>query len=90
MKLAEKKLKYVECSGSPREMGRQYGEQARDEIQHYFELRKQSGKKVESELFSANVEKLLQAFIPGVLEELKGIVQGADVTLEQVLFAESC
>ncbi len=32
------KLKVVETEGSPREMGRQYGEQARDEIRRNAEL----------------------------------------------------
>ncbi len=80
-------LKVVECSGTPMKMGRQYGEQARAEIQLDLELRSKHLNMEKLKVFSTNVIRVLQAFLPEELEELKGIAEGAKVDLSLVLFA---
>jgi predicted choloylglycine hydrolase len=80
-------LQIIECSGTPLEMGRQYGEQAREAIQVDLELRKQYWNVDSFTSFSIKAEKVLKQYLPDVLEELGGIAEGAGVDLHQVLYA---
>ncbi len=71
------KMKIVECHGPPRNMGRQYGEEARDDI--LFEI-EHLGKSFLREGLSRwyfRAEKVLSAYLPDLLEELRGIAEGA-------------
>jgi hypothetical protein len=87
MTIFQDKLKLVECSGPPLKIGRQYGEQAREEIQKDLELRCRHADKHRLEIFSGIAAQVLQTYLPDVLAELKGIAEGAQVDLAQVLFA---
>ncbi len=80
----------VEVSGSPRERGRQYGEQAADRvrlgIEHYSE---QLGR---NNLTSEGIARLVKRFEPTIdrfdpsyLEEMRGIAEGAGVAFESVV-----
>ena len=62
-------LPFVECSGSPREMGRQYGEQAREPIQSNIQMWVGSRFRL-SESFLGNVRDVCRRYVPEVLEEL--------------------
>lgn len=78
-------LKFIICSGTPREMGRQYGEQANEEIQRNLELFGQHWYQEKLQVFSNKVKQTLYSFLPDILEELKGIAEGAKVDFDQVL-----
>ncbi len=80
-------MKFIECFGAPKEMGRQYGEQAREEIQRDLELRCRQSDKTRLEILSRLSIQVLRTYLPDVLEELEGIAEGAHVDLKQVLFA---
>ncbi|AWM87987.1 C45 family peptidase [Microvirga sp. 17 mud 1-3] len=80
----------VEVSGSPRERGRQYGEQAADRvrlgIEHYSE---QLGR---DNLTAEGIARLVKRFEPTIdrfdstyLEEMRGIAEGAGVAFESVV-----
>jgi len=80
----------VEVSGSPRERGRQYGEQAADRvrlgIEHYSE---QLGR---NNLTAEGIARLVKRFEPTIdrfdptyLEEMRGIAEGAGVAFESVV-----
>ncbi len=85
MSLGENTLKLVECTGAPFEMGYQYGEQAREEIQRYLELQRQHLNTACIDNFARNVKQILQSFLPDVLEELKGIAEGSQADLNEIL-----
>jgi isopenicillin-N N-acyltransferase-like protein len=80
----------IEISGSPRERGRQYGEQAADRvrlgIEHYStQLRANN-------LTADDIKMLVQRFEPTIdrfdatyLEEIRGIAEGASVAYESVV-----
>ena len=77
----QKELPVIVCSGTPREMGRQYGEQAAELIRRnleQFALRRDSG------MLEA-MQRTLQDYAPAVLEELRGISEGAGVGFELLL-----
>ncbi|KAB0266620.1 C45 family autoproteolytic acyltransferase/hydolase [Microvirga brassicacearum] len=80
----------VEISGTPRERGRQYGEQAAERvrlgIEHY------SAQLAGSNLTSDGIRTLVQKFEPTIdqfdptyLEEMRGIAEGAGVAFESVV-----
>ncbi|MBI3946549.1 MAG: hypothetical protein HY321_11565 [Armatimonadetes bacterium] len=76
----------VDCQGSPREMGRQYGEQAREGIRLNVELF--TGKAWRSQSWerpAAAIRGLLAREIPDVAEELAGIAEGADISPDRIL-----
>jgi len=79
--MTQTELKLVECSGSPREMGRQYGEQAKEEIR--CNLARFAPAQPESmlHLMRRNLEK----YAPEVLEELNGIAEGSGSDPDAVL-----
>ncbi len=77
-------LPFVECYGSPREMGRQYGEAARDAIRINAEMWVGSRFRL-SENFLGNVRDVCGRYVPRVFEELEGLAEGADVPLASIL-----
>ena len=80
-------LKFIECSGTPLEMGRQYGEQAKPEIQRDLEMRCRHADRARLKIFADLAARVLSLHLPDVLAELKGISEGAGVELPRVLFA---
>lgn len=72
-------MKVIECSGSPRTMGRQYGEGAREEI--LFEIEHLGRTFLRDSLISwyDRAERMLAEYLPDLREELHGIAEGAGV-----------
>ena len=64
-------MKLIECRGTPEEMGLQYGEAARDEIQFARELWQEFLKKFPiKSSFEANAVEALKFFAPDSLTEV--------------------
>jgi len=78
-------MQFVDCSGSPREMGRQYGEQARAGIRHNIEkfitpfLAEPAGR------VAAIIRRRLGNTAPKILTELEGIAEGSGISLDYLL-----
>ncbi|HLW91792.1 MAG TPA: C45 family peptidase, partial [Roseiarcus sp.] len=80
----------VEVSGSPRERGRQYGEQARARTQlsvsHYSEQLAMSGLAPgDVRTFVARFEPTIAQFEPAYIEEMRGVAEGASVEYDSVV-----
>jgi isopenicillin-N N-acyltransferase-like protein len=85
------RLPLIEISGAPRERGRQYGEQAREQIERSIAWY--------SEQFSATAslswdvilenarrwEPLVEAYLPEALPEMQGIAEGSGFRYEEIL-----
>jgi isopenicillin-N N-acyltransferase like protein len=84
-------LPLVEISGSPRERGRQYGEQARDRVQralaYYAEAFAHSSGLTWEQVVgrAAGWLEPSKAFAPELVEEMEGIAEGAGVGFLDVL-----
>jgi len=80
-------LNVVECRGTPREMGRQYGEQAKEGIRKNLEkrARRDSPKTRET---AAAMRRVVSRFVPDVLEEIDGIAEGANLNAD-LLFVDN-
>ena len=72
-------MKTIECCGTPREMGRQYGEGARDDIQYEVENLGQYFVTPRLEAFYAEADRILEKYLPDIREEILGIAEGANV-----------
>lgn len=79
------KMVFATCAGSPREMGRQYGEQAKDSIQKNLDLIGAKGDLASKGAFLAMAKRLLGEKLPDVLDELEGMAEGADVSLDRLI-----
>lgn len=79
--MLEKTLPIIKCSGTPLEMGIQYGLQAKEAIKSNLE----KFALVYDKLMIAKMKESLQKFVPDVLEELEGIAQGSQVDLDLLL-----
>lgn len=76
-------MKVIECSGDPRQIGRQTGEALRDEIREHLALYPPpSGPEWERRL-PAFVETTA-AHLPEALEEMQGLAEGAHVPVEAI------
>lgn len=79
-------IKLVECRGAPREMGRQYGEQASEAIRKNIEvLTAGSGNRAEIKKVGYNIRRFLQGRMPDVLAECEGIAESTRVDLNLLL-----
>ena len=84
-------IPFIEVSGEPRERGRQYGEAAREQIHRsiafyrdaYARAAKLSWDQVREH--APRWVPLIDAYLPGILDEVHGIAEGADVTFEDIL-----
>ncbi len=79
------KLKAIECRGSPREIGRQYGEQAREEIRENEYFFAGEGKIEDATGFVETARRLLSSRIPDIFEEMEGIAEGSGVPLDSII-----
>src|SRR5690606_1191150 len=75
----------IECRGTPRQRGRQYGEQCREAIfwnaeRQAFDSHMQSARKLLAEL-----PDYLRRIAPEVLEEMEGIAEASGLPLPRVL-----
>jgi len=85
MRLSEKMLTFIECSGSPLQMGREYGEQTKNEIQRNIELFGRSWDISRSGEKIAKIEHVIKKYLPEAYPELLGISEGANVDVGHVL-----
>jgi isopenicillin-N N-acyltransferase-like protein len=88
---ASRKLRIYECSGTPYEIGKQYGAACRDNIvKSINELIASIGmtRKVSKEEILANTRKylpLVERFDSDLIEMMKGQAEGAGVTFDEIL-----
>lgn len=77
-------MRYIELSGTPRELGRQHGEAYREDIHKYHDFYcVHRGKTPES--FDPLIRTYTENAFPDLVEEMRGIAEGADLSYEQVL-----
>src|SRR5690606_36371081 len=73
--------------GTHREMGRQHGEQAASKIKAHLEVI-QKGSKLNREQLrrrAARYQPMFDKYCPHLLEEMRGIAEGAGVTFEEAM-----
>src|SRR5207245_5802687 len=84
-------IRTIEISGNARERGRQHGEGARPEITRSIEVYsaafERSAKLSWSEVltFVPRWVPMIERYSPGILEEVRGIAEGANVSFEEIL-----
>lgn len=76
-------MKVVECEGSPRQIGRQTGEELRDEIRTHCEMVPRRAAAAHASVAAAAFEALRRT-VPDILEEIEGIAEGADLQVEEI------
>lgn len=76
-------MRIVECRGTARDMGRQYGEQAREDILANVELWGEPRFPATPD-FVNGVRRVFAAHAPEVLEEMEGIAEGAGVSFASI------
>jgi isopenicillin-N N-acyltransferase-like protein len=85
------RIPLVEISGAPRERGRQYGEQARGQIERsiawYRDQFAETAKLSWDEILeqAPRWEPLIQDYLPDALEEIRGIAEGSGTRYEEIL-----
>ena len=75
----------VECHGGPREMGRQYGEQAREGIVANLEKYAQLKDPAAARRSAAVIRRLLAERLPEVLAEIEGMAEGSKTDPDRLL-----
>jgi isopenicillin-N N-acyltransferase like protein len=75
--VSEANFQFITCRGTPREMGRQYGEEARDAIRTNLDWRQRG---VPKSAYVEAVRVFLARYAPEVLEELEGLAEGSGVS----------
>lgn len=79
-------MKYVECSGTPQEMGRQYGEAVRNEIQSSMELWQPWFRNHPiTDRFISSAASVLEQYAPDLLPEIMGAAESAGVPFKFLL-----
>lgn len=89
-------LRIYSFSGSHRDVGRSHGETLRGELRESLRLRMErcvdASRRAGRELSQAAIRELaarhlpyVAEFSPGLMDEIEGIAEGADVTVEEVL-----
>jgi len=84
----------VTVSGSPREMGRQIGEAARDEVRGFCAVALERVRQtVNISTERANKISLdsiahAQSYSPDMMEEMRGVAESAGVTLEDLMLLQ--
>ena len=78
-------MKEITCRGTPRQMGNQYGECAREEIQLQLELFRSAGCCRITERYVHSAREILREFFPDIYEELQAVSEGADVGFPELL-----
>ena len=77
-------MKEITCCGTPRQMGNQYGEGAREEIQLQLELFGAAGGGI-SDRYVHSAREILRDFFPDIYEELLAVSEGANVGFPELL-----
>ena len=78
-------MKFIECSGSPLQMGREYGEQVKDDIQRNVELFSCLWNINNCGDTVAKIKYVIEKYLPEVYSEITGIAEGADTGIEHIL-----
>lgn len=84
----------VEVFGTPREMGRQIGEAAKDEIRYFCEVALQCVNRTTRVSRAAAMEIVMgsipyaEEYSPEMMEELRGIAEAAGVAFEQIMLLQ--
>ena len=75
----------VDVAGSPREMGRQHGEQAREQVRAFAEHLIESNEASREEVLRATgfFRPLFEQHCPELGEEIAGVAEGAGISLEE-------
>lgn len=87
----ERRMPMIDISGDPRERGRQYGEAARPLIQRgiafYQEAFARSARLAWPEILARAQEwtPLIEQYLPGITDEMRGIGEGAGCAFEEIL-----
>lgn len=84
--MASEPIQVIECSGTPRHMGQQYGEQAREAIQHNVEFFSKSWHEEACKGQMGSTRRVLERELPDIVEEIEGIGEGAGVPSDRILF----
>ncbi len=77
-------MKYIELQGSWREIGRAHGEAFREDIRKYYDfycLRR--GKTPQR--FAPGIRAYVQSHLPDIIEEIRGIAEGAAMAYDEIL-----
>jgi hypothetical protein len=83
-------LLFVDCLGSPREMGRQYGEAAREGILSNRGWWQTERRAAEGGERIAHCGEFLRDTVPDIHEELLGIAEGSGVPFGEILMFNQC
>jgi len=84
-------LPVIEVSGDRREIGRQHGEAARAQIRSSIAFYQQSFKRASGLGWDEILQQaprwtpIVEEFLPGISDELRGIAEGAGIRFEEVL-----
>src|SRR5712691_12668849 len=84
-------IPFIEISGEPRERGRQYGEGAREQIHRSMAFYRDAYSRAARLSWDQVREHaprwvpLIDAYLPGILDEVHGIAEGAGVSFEDIL-----
>ena len=85
------RMALIEIAGPPRERGRQYGEQARAQIERsiaWYGEQFTATAALSWDVVLANArrwEPLVESFLPDALEEMQGIAEGSGFRYEEIL-----
>jgi predicted choloylglycine hydrolase len=85
MSLCENIFSFVECSGSPLQIGREYGEQAENEIQRNVELFSSKWNINKCGETTTRIKHVIKKYLPEIYSELTGIAEGAKVNINHLL-----
>lgn len=85
MEMGYEHFQIVDCHGSPREMGRQYGEDARDAIRANLEWRQRRVAEHSARQYVEGTRVFLSQHAPAVLEELEGLAEGSGASIEALI-----
>mgnify|MGYP006283696755 CR=1 FL=1 len=83
--MPETTFQFIECEGTPFEMGRQYGEKAREAIRTNIRWRQREGDCRAEQKCVDTTRAFLSQHAPEVLEELEGLAEGSDVPLKSLI-----
>ncbi len=78
-------LPFIECRGSAREMGQQYGEQASADILNNVEAFRIGSEDNDVAEFTDRTRAVLKRFVPDILDELIGLAEGSGAPLSALL-----
>lgn len=78
-------MKYIECKGTPYAMGCCYGEEARDDVQITLSVARQWLAGSHLRPWSEMALAVMTKYAPDLLEEIRGLADGAKASLDEVL-----